>query len=150
MSNLCYEGLQSAFFWPLFKISSPTMGGTEHSSKTMWLSKKPSGYMEYKQKNSITVINKQVFTSLVNYGVTSDTMPISSRVGHSLILETQLPQINVKWLYSSFQILPCETIKSQIIHLKHATSGKKFGWPTSTNRFATTWYLIQVCFGVTS
>ena len=80
------------------------MGGTEHSSKTMWLSKKPSGYMEYKQKNSITVINKQVFTSLVNYGVTSDTMPISSRVGHSLILETQLLQINVKRLYSSFQI----------------------------------------------
>ena len=27
------------------------MGGTEHSSKTMQLSKKPSGYMEYKQKN---------------------------------------------------------------------------------------------------
>ena len=52
--------------------------------------------MEYKQKISITVINKQVFTSPVNYGVPSDTMPISSHVGHSLILETQLPQINVK------------------------------------------------------
>ena len=85
MSNLCYVGLQSAFFWPRFKISSPTMGGTEHSSKTMGLSKKPSGYMEYKQKNFHNQGSNLTFLStskvlLVRFFVVVGGIPVLTNV----------------------------------------------------------------------